>query len=136
MITPRPYSVDPKEIEHDLTTTSVLIMPSRVEGFGLVALEAISAGTPTLITPHSGIAIMFGALQNEIAGGLPNWDQAIVPVGGDDKANGLAWSDAVHRILEDREAAFTRADQFRRCLQKTLTWESAATRLTERLSQF
>ena len=31
-------------------------MPSRTEGFGLVALEAISAGVPVLVSSESGIA--------------------------------------------------------------------------------
>ncbi len=45
-------------VERDLKRASVLLMPSRREGFGLVALEAISAGVPILVTDKSGIAAM------------------------------------------------------------------------------
>ncbi|KAL9961116.1 hypothetical protein ACROYT_G030006 [Oculina patagonica] len=34
----------------------VIVMPSRTEGFGLVALEAISAGVPVLVSSECGIA--------------------------------------------------------------------------------
>ena len=34
----------------------LVAMPSRTEGFGLIALEAISAGVPVLLTSESGIA--------------------------------------------------------------------------------
>jgi glycosyltransferase involved in cell wall biosynthesis len=33
-------------------------MPSRHEGFGLVALEAISAGVPVLVSKESGLGRM------------------------------------------------------------------------------
>ena len=43
----------------------VIVMPSRTEGFGLVALEAISAGVPVLVSSESGIA---KALENVESG--------------------------------------------------------------------
>ena len=39
-----------------LRQANVIVMPSRTEGFGLVALEAISAGVPVLVSSESGIA--------------------------------------------------------------------------------
>ena len=36
--------------------SDMIALPSRTEGFGLVALEAISAGTPVLVAHESGIA--------------------------------------------------------------------------------
>lgn len=39
-----------------LFEADMVALPSRTEGFGLVALEAISAGVPVLVTSESGIA--------------------------------------------------------------------------------
>ena len=39
------------------------IMPSRTEGFGLIALEALSAGLPILVSGNSGIARALQTLQ-------------------------------------------------------------------------
>ena len=33
----------------------LVIMPSRTEGFGLAALEALSAGLPVLVSGNSGL---------------------------------------------------------------------------------
>ena len=33
----------------------LVIMPSRTEGFGLAALEALSAGLPVLVNGNSGL---------------------------------------------------------------------------------
>ena len=39
-----------------LCEVDLVIMPSRAEGFGLVALEALSAGLPVLVGKNSGFA--------------------------------------------------------------------------------
>lgn len=40
-----------------LHEADLVVLPSRAEGFGLAALEAISAAIPVLISRHSGIAL-------------------------------------------------------------------------------
>ena len=47
---------DNKEMKKMFRQADVIVMPSRTEGFGLVALEAISAGVPVLVSSESGIA--------------------------------------------------------------------------------
>lgn len=39
-----------------LARTDVLVLPSFIEGFGLVILEALAAGLPCIATPHTGAA--------------------------------------------------------------------------------
>lgn len=39
-----------------LERSSVVVMPSRAEPFGLVALEAIEAGVPVILAAHAGVA--------------------------------------------------------------------------------
>ena len=45
-----------KEMKGMLREADLVVMPSRTEGFGLVALEAISAGVPVLVSSETGIA--------------------------------------------------------------------------------
>ncbi|CAH3044535.1 unnamed protein product, partial [Porites lobata] len=44
------------EVKEMFYAADLVAMPSRTEGFGLIALEAISAGVPVLLSSESGIA--------------------------------------------------------------------------------
>jgi len=54
-VTIRSYC-DQDELKMMFHESDLVALPSRTEGFGLVALEAISAGVPVLVTSESGIA--------------------------------------------------------------------------------
>lgn len=54
-LTIRRYSSQ-EEVKRMLYGADLVALPSRAEGFGLAALEAISAAIPLLISRHSGIA--------------------------------------------------------------------------------
>ncbi len=64
-LTIRSYCNEQDELKMMFHESDMIALPSRTEGFGLVALEAISAGIPVLVTAESGIA---EALQ-EVEGG-------------------------------------------------------------------
>ena len=55
-LTIRGYCNVQDELKMMFCESDLVAMPSRTEGFGLVALEAISAGVPVLVTDESGIA--------------------------------------------------------------------------------
>ncbi|XP_022796730.1 uncharacterized protein LOC111335135 isoform X1 [Stylophora pistillata] len=55
-----------EEMEEMFSEADVIVVPSRTEGFGLIALEAISAAVPVLISVECGIA---KALE-EVDGGM------------------------------------------------------------------
>ena len=55
-LTIRGYCSDPEEVKMMFFQSDLVALPSRTEGFGLVALEAISAGVPILVSGESGIA--------------------------------------------------------------------------------
>ena len=42
--------------------SSLVLMPSRVEGFGLAGLEAITSGTPVRISGASGLGMLLEEL--------------------------------------------------------------------------
>ena len=47
------------EVRHIYGISSVYVMPSVSEPFGITALEAISAGTPTIVSKTAGVAEAF-----------------------------------------------------------------------------
>jgi glycosyltransferase involved in cell wall biosynthesis len=48
-----------EEVKHIYRISSVYVMPSVSEPFGITALEAISAGTPTIVSKTAGVAEAF-----------------------------------------------------------------------------
>lgn len=116
----RPFTTHQDDLQRDLARALVCIMPSRIEGFGLVALDAISAGTPLLVSAKSGAA----ELLRDRLGRLV--DPMIVDVDDDLTADVHAWSAALGRIVMDPQAAFRYASHVRRQLAGQLTWRNAA----------
>ena len=51
----RRFCEDRKELSKMFSKADLCLMPSRTEGFGLTALEALSAGVPVLVTNNSGL---------------------------------------------------------------------------------
>jgi len=56
VLVPRAFSTDRRDLALDICRASVVVMPSRAEGFGLVAMEAISYGVPVIVARDSGVA--------------------------------------------------------------------------------
>jgi len=48
-----------EEVKHIYKISSVYVMPSVSEPFGITALEAISAGTPTIVSKTAGVSEVF-----------------------------------------------------------------------------
>ncbi|MEU1994012.1 glycosyltransferase family 4 protein [Nocardia gamkensis] len=130
-VIPRPYSVRAHELEYDLRRASLLLMPSREEGFGLVGLEAIVAGTPVLISANSGLGQLL--LEPEV---LPAdlARQIVVPVTGDDETDRQVWGSRVAAALNSRDHAFAVAERVRVIMAQRRTWRQAATELLAALT--
>ncbi|MFF9004628.1 glycosyltransferase [Streptomyces goshikiensis] len=116
----REYTAEETAIDHDLDTASLVLMPSRSEGFGLVGLEAITRGVPVLISSASGL----GQLLSETLGQVAS--RFVVPVTGDADKDTGTWARAVDRILRDRESAFQRVADLRDLLGQQVTWAGAS----------
>ncbi|HTO59762.1 MAG TPA: glycosyltransferase family 4 protein [Bradyrhizobium sp.] len=71
----------PREIEAELKACDVVVMPSRWESFGLVALEAMRAGRPVLASRIGGLSEV---IRNEVTGLL------FAPVGVAGLVEGIA----------------------------------------------
>lgn len=120
----REYSSEPATVSREMRQASVVLMPSRAEGYGLVGLEAIAQGTPALISDKSGLAEQLQRLGRD---GL----DLIVPVSGRIEADVPAWSEAIARVLRDRSTALARADRVRERLSRDLRWNQTVQVLLE-----
>ncbi|WP_185921627.1 glycosyltransferase [Streptomyces sp. WAC06614] len=117
----RPYSADQEDIVHDLDAASLVLVPSRAEGFGLVGVEAIAAGVPVLVSSESGLAdLLRQVLDVETAA------RFIVPMSGNVEKDGDRWARAVDRVLRNREGAFREVAELRAFLAGRITWARAA----------
>lgn len=119
----RNYSMAADRLERDLRRASLVLMPSRAEGFGLVGLEAIAAGTPALVSENSGLGMLLREVLTEV-----DAERMLVPV-RDDESDTVTWGARIHEVLGDRDAAFTRAAAVRRVMAQRRTWAGAARRL-------
>ncbi|WP_260473760.1 tetratricopeptide repeat protein [Amycolatopsis balhimycina] len=126
-VVPRPYSPKAATLAQDLHQASVVVMPSRTEGFGLVGLEAITAGVPTLVSRRSGL----GALLEEERADLSVELNRVLPVTDDEGVDALRWGDALAAVLNHPKPAFFAARQLRDELSAKRTWAMSAKKLIE-----
>ena len=117
-----PYLENREDLAALLSTADLAIIPSRSEGFGLTALEALSAGLPFLVTQTSG----FGeALQVAYPQSTPwivdseEWDN---------------WAEAIKSVREKgREASVAECQTLRENYGKKYIWESQCRDLVEKM---
>ncbi|NJA06881.1 glycosyltransferase family 4 protein, partial [Methylococcaceae bacterium WWC4] len=124
----REYTANAETIEQDLCSASVVLMPSRGEGFGLVAMEALEMGTPILASENSGFAEF---LREKLK--PDEQSQYIVPVTGNIETDAAAWAKEIMFVLRDRATAFGRTRQLAECLAGEWSWNQAAQALLQQL---
>ncbi|WP_141962659.1 CATRA conflict system CASPASE/TPR repeat-associated protein [Actinoallomurus bryophytorum] len=128
-VTIYPYSSEFDRITDDLARSSLVLMPSRAEGFGLVGLEAIVAGTPVLVSDRSGLGkLLDDELPREIAARM------VVPVTRDDGENARRWGNLISSVMRDRAAAFATAESARLVMAAARPWARAAGELLDAVS--
>lgn len=119
--TVRGYSTNPVTLDRDMRSASLVLMPSRSEGFGLVGLEAIVSGTPVLLSSQSGLAeLLLDRLDPEMAA------RVIVGMTGEAARTSPdldQWINAIDATLRNREASFRDASELLAALGHRLTWK-------------
>ena len=113
----RPFTTDPSELRRDMLRSLVCVMPSRVEGFGLVALDAIAAGTPLLLSGKSGAAELLRDRLGRLA------EPMIVDIADEPETDVRCWTAAITKVVANPEAALRYADDVRDRLAPGLTWQ-------------
>ena len=97
------------------------VMPSRTEGFGLTALEALSAGLPILVSDNSGL----GKAIKTIPFG---WTFLV------DSDNAEEWGKAISRVRQTpRETRLKEACSLREAYDKKYKWETQCGELVKEM---
>ena len=122
----KPFDVSQEAVGVEIRGVSLVLVPSPSDGFGMVALEAIAAKVPILISSASGIATF---LQREFGG---QFLKLLCPT-GDDTDNEEAWTNAVDGVLDDREDAFFMAENLWDEWNSIYTWDSVSDKLLKHL---
>ena len=100
-----------------LCASNLVIIPSRTEGFGLTALEALSAGIPFLVSQNTG----FGEALQEI----PRGSAFIV-----DSEDPEDWAEAIKAAREkDNEGAFHECQELRARYAEKYNWQTQCVEL-------
>ena len=102
----------------------LVIMPSRTEGFGLVGLEALSAGLPVLVSGNSGFgealcSVPFGASLVVNSEDPTDWTAAISKIWAKDRKSRLL---EVERLRDWYDKKYNWAKQTKDLLQKMISW--------------
>ncbi|XP_067056348.1 uncharacterized protein [Acropora muricata] len=101
----------------------LVIMPSRTEGFGLVALEALSAGLPVLVSHNSGLRV---ALEKVTFG-------RNVVVNSEDPAE---WAKAIRGVRSNsRNVQLKEARDLRKNYSETYNWEEQCSGLIKKIRE-
>lgn len=128
----RPYTTKQEDLKADYRGASIFVMPSREEGFGLVACDAISMGVPVIISDASGLAevIREMAMRHKMA-----IDDCIVSHDHETDKTALSYAMAAERVLFNRSEANNYAQLLRERLLPTCSWEAAARVVLELLNR-
>ena len=99
----------------------LVMMPSRTEGFGLAALEALSAGLPVLVSGNSGIG---KALKK-----VPTGSCCVV-----NSEKPKKWAKAIRTICsKEREVRLREAILLRKSYAETYQWKGQCSTLVEKM---
>lgn len=99
--------------------SDLVTVPSRAEGFGMVGVEAISAGVPVLVSSETGIAF---ALE-EVEGGT-----AVIV----DSDNPEEWACRIQQVSEQKpEERFATAVHLREQYGKVYSWDIQTEKFTQ-----
>ncbi len=109
-----PYTSDAAEVLDSIRRATLVLMPSRTEGFGLAGLEAISQGVPVLISASSGLADALKECVPAIA------RAHIVDVTDpDDLERGI------RSVLDRPEEAFRNVQTLRAAMEDHFSWDKS-----------
>ena len=107
-----------EELEDLLCEADLAIMPSKTEEFGLVAVEALSAGLPILVGSKSGMA---KALEN-----VPHGNTCVVC--SDDPPE---WAKAIEGVRCRRQIRLEEVKTLKSCYGEVYSWKEQCKALVE-----
>lgn len=112
---------DPVQMAQFLNEADLLLLPSRVEGFGMSGIYAISAGLPVLISVYSGLGV---ALRK-----LPSGGNQVV-----DSDGPQVWAQKIKEIrAKGRERTSFETRQLREEYMQIYSWKDQCNKLVEKM---
>ncbi|MFJ6833642.1 glycosyltransferase family 4 protein [Streptomyces sp. NPDC091209] len=124
-VTVKPFTKDKQDLVDDMHANHVVIMPSKTEGFGLVATEAAAHCIPILVNRDSGAAKF---LQDPERGAAHLGRDSVVMTPEDVSQRHIAWADAIEKVSDNWVDRKIGAYELHNVL-KGYTWEHAGTAL-------
>lgn len=123
-VNPASFRDDPTAVARLASTSHLVIVPSRHEGFGLVGWEAIGTETPLIIGSDTGLAHQLRTTLDGTEEGLVK----ILELDGTERDSEQI-SQAIQKIAGDLEGALRRAAELKARLKAELdcSWSAAAT---------
>ncbi|XP_044172002.1 D-inositol 3-phosphate glycosyltransferase-like isoform X2 [Acropora millepora] len=116
-----------EQLVKEFCQADLVIMPSRTEGFGLAALEALSAGLPVLVSGNSGIG---KALKK-----VPYGSHSVVNLEFNNE-DSEKWAEAIKAVCrKEREVRLEEAVLLREKYTKTYQWEGQCSTLVEKMCE-
>ncbi len=111
-----------EDIRRDLQQAHIVIMPSRSEPFGLVAMEAIACRVPTLVSRNSGIADLLTKHNHKDAcvKTSAHHPDTLADASKYMDADVKHWAEAIVKLIGLRDRAFTQADDLTESLIKEI----------------
>ena len=112
-----------EQLVQEFYGADLVIMPSRADGFGLTALEALSAGLPVLVSHHSGLGQALAKV---------DFGSHFV-VNSDEPKK---WAEAIRGVRrKGRENRLREARKLRKSYSKTYKWEEQCSQLKEKIRE-
>ena len=112
-----------EQLVEEFYGADLVIMPSRADGFGLTALEALSAGLPVLVSHHSGLGQALAKV---------DFGSHFV-VNSDEPKK---WAEAIRGVRrKSRENRLREARKLRKSYSKTYKWEEQCSQLKEKIHE-
>lgn len=119
----RPYTTEKASLNADLRGATAFLMPSREEGFGLVACEAISFGAPIVVSANSGMAELILETAHQTG---QNFSSCVVDMSGEAKEIAGRFADATLPLLVEGAADEFLYPRLRGYLSSVCSWDIAA----------
>ena len=120
-LTVREFLKSKEELKECFCEVDLFIMPSRTEGFGLTALEALSAGLPILVSGNSG----FG----DALCTVPFGTSFVV-----DSEDPKVWAEAIDGVRKtNRSQCLKEIEQLRTSYEKRFSWEKQCDVLVDKM---
>ncbi|MFD9453338.1 glycosyltransferase [Streptomyces sp. NPDC059985] len=126
-VTVKPRTRDVEELNEDIRGSHAVIMPSKHEGYGLVAPEGLAHGVPVLVNEESGAALFF---QDPDRVPAEMGQRCVVPEPTDGSDRAVAWFEAIGRLKEDLPQRQADALHLREVLQQ-YSWDHATEALVK-----